>query len=308
MGWSLTHSFQPDGTSMASARVRDRARLVPVRHRGGMTDLPDPHRRDGDQPVGPLQGAQHSLVQALSSVRDQLSHLESLIDPATAEPADQEQPTWQQPTAGEHRVPVAVAVVVAIGLQVALPAHLAFRPTWLLPVLEAAFLVGLVVANPRRINRSSTRLRTASLALIAVISLANAWSAGHLVNGLVRGKEGSDAASLLINGLEVYLTNIIVFALWYWDTDRGGPVARAQGQRPFPDFLFPQMTNRELAPADWGPTFVDYLYVSFTNATAFSPTDVMPLARWAKILMLIQSGVSLATVALVVARAVNILH
>ena len=165
-----------------------------------------------------------------------------------------------------------------------------------------------MVANPRRINRSSTRLRTASLALIAVISLANAWSAGHLVNGLVRGREGPDAASLLINGLEVYLTNIIVFALWYWDTDRGGPVARAHGERPFPDFLFPQMTNRELAPADWGPTFVDYLYVSFTNATAFSPTDVMPLARWAKILMLIQSGVSLATVALVVARAVNILH
>jgi hypothetical protein len=277
-----------------------------------MTDDPDPPcpsagEASGNETVGPIEGSPRSLVQALSVVRDQLNHVERLIGPGIVGAVEREQPRWQRATSGEGRGPVGLAVVVAIALQVALPARLAFRPTWLLPVLEAGFLMGLVIANPRRMDRSSTLIRAASLTLIAVISLANAWSAGHLVNGLIKGREGSNATSLLLNGLEVYLTNVIVFALWYWDTDRGGPVARAHGQRPYPDFLFPQMTAPNLAPPDWHPTFVDYLYVSFTNATAFSPTDVMPLSRWAKVLMLIQSGVSLATVALVVARAVNIL-
>lgn len=278
-----------------------------MRHRGVMTDDADPLPPPHNEAVRPLEGAQHSVVQALSNVRDQLSHLERLVGPDIVASVENERPRWQRTTAGERRLPVAMAVVVAIALQLALPAHLAFRPTWLLPVLEAAFVVGLVIANPRRIDRSSRLLRIASLSLIAVISLANAWSAGHLVNGLIKGREGSGAGPLLTNGLEVYLTNIIVFALWYWDTDRGGPVARAHGDRPYPDFLFPQMATRGIAPDDWSPTFVDYLYVSFTNATAFSPTDVLPLTRWAKLLMLVQSGVSLATVALVVARAVNIL-
>ena len=100
---------------------------------------------------------------------------------------------------------------------------------------------------------------------------------------------------------------MIVFSLWYWDLDRGGPVARAHAMRAHPDFLFPQMASPELAPPDWEPLFVDYFYTSFTNATAFSPTDVMPLSRWAKLAMMLQSAVSLATLALVIARAVNIL-
>ena len=105
----------------------------------------------------------------------------------------------------------------------------------------------------------------------------------------------------------MYVTNIIVFALWYWEWDRGGPVARAQGLRPYPDFLYPQMTQPDLAPSEWQPNFLDYLYVSFTNVTAFSPTDTMPMSRWAKMLMLLQSAVALLTIAFVIARAVNIL-
>jgi uncharacterized membrane protein len=101
---------------------------------------------------------------------------------------------------------------------------------------------------------------------------------------------------------------VLLFGLWYWELDRGGPGARARGERDFPDFLFPQMTADDMAPPDWEPTFVDYLYLSYTNATAFSPTDTLPLSRWAKLLMLVQSGVALATVALVIARAVNILQ
>jgi uncharacterized membrane protein len=216
-------------------------------------------------------------------------------------------PAWRRATEGEHRLPVAAVVVVAIVLQLILPARLVIGPSWLLPALESLLLVGLVAANPTRINRSSVRLRAASVALIALISLANAWSSGALIDGIINGTEGDNASLLLARGASVYVTNIVVFALWYWEWDRGGPVARAEGRRPYPDFLFPQMTKDGLAPPDWEPNFIDYLYVSFTNASAFSPTDTMPLSRWAKILMLVQASVALLTVAFVVARAVNIL-
>ncbi len=264
-----------------------------------MTNAPDP--------PGAGKNAQDSVVHALAGVHDQLKRLEHLVGPEVRRAEADLEPLWQRATAGEHRVPVALAAAVAIGLQIALPAHLAFKPTWLLPALETALLVGLVAANPQRIDRSSRALRMASLTLIAIISIANAWSAGALVSGLINGTEGSDASTLLASGAAIYLTNVIVFGLWYWDFDRGGPAIRAQGLRRYPDFLFPQMANPELAPPDWVPNFFDYLYTSFTNATAFSPTDVMPLSRWAKALMLVQSAVSLGTVALVVARAVNIL-
>jgi uncharacterized membrane protein len=217
------------------------------------------------------------------------------------------QPAWRRATEGEHRLPVALVVAVAIALQLVLPERLVIHPAWLLPGLEGALMVGLVAANPRRINRTSMSLRAASVTLIALISIANAWSSGQLIEGLVNGTAGDNAALLLSRGASVYVTNIIVFALWYWEWDRGGPVARARAPRPYPDFLFPQMTQPDLAPPDWTPNFIDYLYVSFTNATAFSPTDVMPLSRWAKMLMLVQSAVALLTVAFVIARAVNIL-
>jgi uncharacterized membrane protein len=216
-------------------------------------------------------------------------------------------PAWLRVTRGENRWPVAVAMLVAIGLQLALPDRLALQSRWLLPGLEFALLIGLIVANPVRFNRESTALRIASLVLAGLLSLANAWSATLLITGLVRGTEGNDAAGLLSTGAAIWLTNIIAFAVWYWQFDRGGPAARAHARRRLPDFQFVQMQNPELAHADWEPEFVDYLYLSFTNATAFSPTDVMPLSRWAKLTMLMQSLVSLVTVALVIARAVNIL-
>jgi uncharacterized membrane protein len=174
--------------------------------------------------------------------------------------------------------------------------------------LALALLIGLVTSNPRRINRESVQLRVASMVLIAVLSLANAISAERLIAELLRSApEVSDAGPLLATGGAIWLTNVIVFALWYWELDRGGPAARARGRREHPDFLFPQMENPDLAPPEWEPTFADYFYVSFTNATAFSPTDVLPLTSWAKMTMLLQSVISLSTVALVIARAVNIL-
>ena len=254
--------------------------------------------------------ADHPVAGLLSSIHEQLKRVERMIEPEVAAAKAVERqvvPAWQRATDGEHRLPVAAAVALAIALQLVLPKRLAIHPTWLLPSLEGLLLLGLIAANPTHINRTSTALRTASVALIALISLANAWSTAQLIKGLVNGTQGDNASLLLSRGASVYITNILVFALWYWEWDRGGPVSRAQGVRPYPDFLFPQMAQPELTPPDWKPNFVDYLYVSFTNAAAFSPTDTMPLSRWAKMLMLLQSAIALLTVAFVVARAVNIL-
>jgi hypothetical protein len=264
--------------------------------------------RDELQPP-PAADVVHPVVRALGDLRSELDHLEGLVRPELLAAAQRGRvgPAWRRAHPGEARLPVALVILMAVALQVLLPHHLAFKPTWVLPSLEGALLVGLTAANPGRIDRASMVLRWTSIGLIAVISVANGWASGALIRGLINGTEGQSAGPLLASGGSVYLTNVIVFALWYWEWDRGGPVARAQGRRAYPDFLFPQMTQPDIAPPTWTPTFFDYFYVSFTNATAFSPTDTMPLARWAKMLMFVQSGVSLATVALVIARAVNIL-
>lgn len=217
-------------------------------------------------------------------------------------------PAWRRKTQGEPRWAVTSAVVVAIGLQLVLPDNLSLVSRFLLPGIEAIMLVTLVAFNPARIDRTSRPLRAASLALIGIASLANTYSAIALIAELLSGSGSTDAPELLRKGAAIYLTNIIVFGLWYWDLDRGGPAARAHGIKDYPDFLFPQMTQPALATPDWEPRFADYLYVSFTNATAFSPTDTMPLSRWAKLAMMLQSAVALATVAMVLARAINILH
>jgi uncharacterized membrane protein len=217
-------------------------------------------------------------------------------------------PAWLRKTRGERRWPVSLSVIVAIILQLLLPSHLTSPlPRALLPSLEGALLVGLSIANPVRIERRGRAVRAASIALILLITIANAASAVLLIKAILTGQAGNAAGPLLATGASVWATNVIAFALWYWEFDRGGPVHRAMGTVQHPDLMFPQMASPELAAADWEPQFVDYLYMSFTNATAFSPTDVMPLARWAKLTMLVQSAVSLAVGALVIARAINIL-
>jgi uncharacterized membrane protein len=217
-------------------------------------------------------------------------------------------PAWRRRTRGEPRWPVTLSVIAAIVLQTVLPNQLRYLPRATMPILEGGLLVGLVAANPMRIERRSRAVRLASVVLIFLITLANAASAVLLIRAILDGTAGKLAAPLLATGSAVWATNVIAFALWYWEFDRGGPVHRAHGTFQHPDLLFPQMTVQELTPSDWEPLFVDYLYMSFTNATAFSPTDVMPMARWAKLTMLVQSAVSLAVGALVIARAVNILN
>jgi uncharacterized membrane protein len=244
-------------------------------------------------------------------LQDQLKRVERLLTPGkSAARAVQGGilPAWRRVTRGESRLAVTLAVLAAIAMLVALPDRIAPHPRWLLPGLALLLLAGLVIASPTRIDRQSRALRSLSLLLIAVISIANAATAARLIVDLVRGTGIRTPSELLLTGAAIWLTNVIAFGLWYWEFDRGGPVARAHAVKQYPDFLFPQMGSPpELTPPDWEPEFVDYLYFSFTNATAFSPTDVMPLSRWAKLTMLAQSAVSLMTVALVIARAVNIL-
>jgi uncharacterized membrane protein len=244
-------------------------------------------------------------------VRDQLKRLERLLLPGKSAAQTVQGgilPAWRRVTRGESRLAVTLAILAAIAMLVALPDRIAPHPRWLLPGLALLLLVGLIIASPTRIDRQSRALRSVSLLLIAVISIANAATAARLIIDLVRGIGIRAPSELLLTGAAIWLTNVIAFGLWYWEFDRGGPVARANAKKPYPDFLFPQMgAPAELTPPEWEPEFVDYLYTSFTNATAFSPTDVMPLSRWAKLTMLGQSAVSLITVALVVARAVNIL-
>jgi hypothetical protein len=218
-------------------------------------------------------------------------------------------PAWQRRTQGELRWPVTVTTAVAVGLQMAVPDRLVLvHPSWVLPATQGALLIVLVVANPHRINNESRALRLLALTFAALLSLANLWSLARLAIGITQGTTGTTPSHLLITGALIWLTNVIVFGLWYWEFDRGGPVARALNTKQYPDFQFVQMVSPPvMVPPDWEPHFVDYLYLAFTNAAAFSPTDVMPLSRWAKIAMTLQSAISIVTVALVVSRAVNIL-
>ncbi len=281
---------------------------VPESHEGGE---PGPRDADDEERPGSQDGEGARILAGVSALHKRLGELERLVAPASRVVPDGREettPAWKRVTQGEPRWQVAIATAVAISPQFPLSGRLVLlRPNWLLPALQALLFVGLVVVNPRRINRESRAIRALSLTLAGILSLANAWSVGRLVAGLVRGTEGSTAGPLLVSGGAIWLTNVIVFALWYWEFDRGGPVARANASHIYPDFQFVQMANPELAPEHWEPAFGDYLYLSFTNAAAFSPTDVMPLSRWAKTAMLLQSAVSIVTVVLVLARAVNIL-
>ncbi|HEU4965867.1 MAG TPA: hypothetical protein VFT53_00110 [Candidatus Saccharimonadales bacterium] len=201
-----------------------------------------------------------------------------------------------------------VAMIAAIALQVALPDHFSPGSRFIIPTIEILLVLALGLTTPKeRIFRSLTR-RVNAILLIAITSATNAYSLIMVASQLLKGTHaGTSGKELIIVALNIYLTNIIIFGLWYWEMDGGGPGERARIAKYEQDFLFPQHQNETYKHPEWKPTFVDYLYVSATNAMAFSPTDTMPLSRRAKILMLLQATVSLVAIALVAARAVNIL-
>jgi uncharacterized membrane protein len=240
--------------------------------------------------------------------------LERLLDPGVAithKIQDTVQDTLVQPAtrlfaAIESFWPPVTAMVVATLLQASLPDRVG-QLRWIFVGLSVVLLVIVAFVNPRQIERRHRPLRGLMLALVALLSLGNAISGAQLVIDLVNAEGIDDAGTLLRTGGAIWLTNVIIFSLWYWLFDRGGPYARVHTPDPLPAFMFPQMDKPQFAPPQWKPEYVDYLYLAFTNALAFSPTDTMPLARWAKLTMLLQSLISIMIAVLVVARAVNIL-
>jgi hypothetical protein len=207
----------------------------------------------------------------------------------------------------EGRWPMAGAVLAAMLLTYLLPDDLRLGPNWVLPLIEGLLLVAVVLGDPVRITRRSALLRALSIGLVTVLVLNSLWTTGWLIDALLHGgPETNSASALLSAGAIVWVSNNIAFGLLYWELDSGGAAARAYRLPHHPDFAFPQQINPDLAPAHWRPRFIDYLYLGFTNAIAFSPTDVMPLAPWAKVAMTVQSTISLAILGLVIARAVNV--
>jgi hypothetical protein len=198
-------------------------------------------------------------------------------------------------------------VLSAIALQLLLPSRLTVGPSWLIPALEGALLIGMFMATPRQLEHEHPRRRRVALGLTAFVSAANVYSLAALTHFLLHHSPPGGGRALIVAGVLIWLTNLLIFALWYWEMDRGGPGRRAAGHDGPPDFLFPQMTDDRIEPLAWRPKFIDYLYVSLTNNTAFSPTDTMPLTPMAKSIMGVQALVSLVTIGLIVSRAVNIL-
>ncbi|MFB7462893.1 hypothetical protein ACFCZ1_05200 [Streptomyces sp. NPDC056224] len=216
-------------------------------------------------------------------------------------------PQTPETVVGEARWPMAAAVVAAIALTLLLPDDMRLAARWVLPAVEGLLLVALIAGDPGRIDRRSTILRAASIALVGVLALSAVWSTIRLVDDIIHGgKETSSAASLLQVGGTVWATTVLAFSLLYFELDSGGAAARAHRMPHTPQLAFPQHLSPELDP-HWRPRYIDYLYLALTNATAFSPTDVMPLAAWAKIAMSVQALVSLLILGLVIARAVNVL-
>ncbi len=216
-----------------------------------------------------------------------------------------------EPIAVEPRWPVALAlgsfIVITIVLRVAQPERESIGPGWLVPSIEIALLLALLAANPAELSHRRRWLRPLSIGLLTALMIVTLVATAVLITQLVQGGKVTDSAtSLLASGALIWLGNCLVFGLFYWLLDSGGPYARVLGEREYPDFAFTQQMSPEFAPPGWRPQYVDYFVLGLTTSTAFSPTDVMPMARWAKLTMALQSVISLAVVGLVIARAVNV--
>lgn len=207
----------------------------------------------------------------------------------------------------EPRWPASLALLVCAGLYLLLSSRIAVGPRWLLPVLVVLPLFPLSARRHRGPNDAHW-VRYLCMSLIGLVTLANFTSVCLLVDRLLNAHV-SQGRALIFSAVSVWITNVIVFGLWFWELDRGGPHIRAGEQdRRLPDIQFPQMENPTLAPKDWHPRFYDYLYTSLANGTSFAPADAMPLSAKAKLLFAGETLISLVTISIVAARAVNILH
>ena len=202
---------------------------------------------------------------------------------------------------------MAVAVLVLMGFALVSPADLSIVPGWLLATVEGLLLIALILGDPGRIDRTGPWQRRTSIALVVVLLGSTLAATALLIYDLVIGAAVTNQADqLLLAGAKVWLGNNIAFAFLYWEFDGGGPAVRAHGLPRYPDLAFPQQLNPDLARPGWRPEFIDYLYVGFTTANAFSPTDTMPMAHWAKVAMGSQALISFVVIGLILARAVNV--
>ncbi len=234
---------------------------------------------------------------------------------STAKDPEKRELSERRTAEGEHRLPPAIAVVVAGVTYALLPESLLFVPRYVIAGLEVLLLVALVVTNPRRMTRETRWSRLASIGLACLIIVTNMVALGLLVRALT--DPDTPGGPLLIAAMQVWLTNVIGFGLLFWELDRGGPVARRITPRKKMqpgEWRFSQDENHDAIEeisvssskeSGWIPTFVDYLYVSLTNSSAFSPTDTMPLSSRAKVLMGVEATAALLTSLLVIARAVG---
>ena len=207
------------------------------------------------------------------------------------------------PNVPEPRWPAFVAMLAAAGVYLALPEPLSLGPSWLLLAIIGILLIPILLTYRYRYYEA-TRILT--LAANAIITMAMIASLVLLVRGIPEHLETPKA--LLRSASALWITNILVFALWYWKLDAGGPLKRDRlDSLSNTSFLFPQLLSRKEQNSSWKPNFVDYLFLAFNTSTAFSPTDTAVLSRWAKLGMMVQSLISLLIVVLLAARAVNIL-
>jgi uncharacterized membrane protein len=209
--------------------------------------------------------------------------------------------------AAEPRWPMATAVLTATILYVAMPHRGRVPGWWVFPVLQLVLLGLLAVQDPGRIDRRSPTLHRLMVALLLVMTVGTVLGVIVLAYDILDATKGVTATDLLGRGAAIWVANVIIFSLWYWQVDRGGPAERAAGAPIPPSFAFPENATPELAPAGWRPEYPDYLYLAFTNATAFSPTDTLPVRRWAKLTLMVQAALSLVIAILVIARAINVL-
>jgi hypothetical protein len=210
---------------------------------------------------------------------------------------------------GEHWWPVALAIIGVACLHVALPARYRVQPGWVLPAVLTVLLAVLIAGDPGRIDRQKAWLRIVTGLVITCITLANLSAALRLVVDILTNNKlyANNPGGLLAAGGVIWATNVIAFALWYWDLDRGGAASRAHHPDRNPAFVFPEMQHKEYVPGTWVPRFVDYLSLAFWTATAVSPTDISAIRPWAKLLMMLEAACSVALAALVISRAINIL-
>jgi hypothetical protein len=204
--------------------------------------------------------------------------------------------------------PAQLTVAAAIALALDLPSGLTLsKDVWLIPAIEGVLLLSLVMSTPWVPAQRHRQRRRVALSLVGLVTASNLANLGLLVHKLLHNG-ANNGHQLVLAGVEIWLTNVLLFTVLFWELDRGGPMARRSPALAPPDFLFVQQTDPKLGGLEWRATYIDYLYTSFTNATAFSPTDTMPLTPAAKLMMLVQSGASLLTLGLVFARAINILR